>query len=100
MFSAFAAGAFLFISGSIGWNVGHMHGSFQGSRWADGPIWSQIALGVGFLLLGIYWSRRLGGTGWTSTRAPRNRIIKNVGSGKTRAADQIQQRRSVTGGGR
>ena len=100
MFSALAAGAYLFISGVIGWNLGTMRGSLQGSRWADGPIWSQIALGVALLLLGTYWSRRLDGPGWTFTRAPRNRIVKNVGSGRTRGADQSQQRRSLTGGGR
>jgi hypothetical protein len=95
MFSALAAGAFLLVTGSIGWNVSHMRGFFEGGRWVDGPIWSQIALGAGLLLLGAYWSRRLGGPGWTLTRTPRDRIIKNVGRGKTSGAGQKQERRRL-----
>jgi hypothetical protein len=60
MFSAFAAGAFLFVTGSIGFDVRYMHGFFEGGRWVGGPVWGQIALGAGLLLLGAYWSRRLG----------------------------------------
>jgi hypothetical protein len=59
MFTALAAGGFLVVTGSIGWNVSYLHGFFEGGRWVDGPIWWQIALGVGLLLLGVYWSRRL-----------------------------------------
>ena len=59
MFSAFAFGLFLTISGLIGWNVSNMHGFFLGGRWEDGPIWWEITLGAGLLWLGVYWSRRL-----------------------------------------
>jgi hypothetical protein len=52
-----------------------MHGFFEGGRWAGGPIWSQIALGVGFLWLGAYWARHLGEPGSTSTRTRPPRII-------------------------
>jgi hypothetical protein len=95
MFTAFAAGAYLVVTGSIGWNVSAMHGV---SRWVDAPIWWQVALGVGFLLLGAYWSRRLGEPAWTFTRTPPDRIIKNVGRGKTSAAQQRQEHRSLAGG--
>jgi hypothetical protein len=94
MFSALAGGAFLVVTGSIGWSVSHMHGFFEGGRWAGGPIWSQIALGVGFLWLGVYWARHLGGPGSTSTRTRLPRIIKSVGSGKTLRATQQQERSS------
>jgi hypothetical protein len=96
MFSAFAAGASLVVTGSIGFDVSYMHGFFHGGRWVDGPVWGQIALGIGFLLLGGYWSRRLGEPGWTSTRASRDRIVKNAGHGKTSGAEQSQERRSLT----
>jgi hypothetical protein len=94
MFSALAAGAFLVVTGSIGWSVRHMHGFFEGGRWAGGPIWSQIALGLGFLLLGVYWSRHLGESGSSSARTHPARIIKRVGSGKTLRAAQQQDRGS------
>ena len=87
MFSAVAGGAFLLVTGSIGWSVSQMHGFFQGGRWVDGPIWSQIAFGAGLLALGAYWSRRLGDPEVTPLPDSRNRIIKNVGHGKTSGAD-------------
>ncbi len=57
MFSAFTAGVFLVVTGLIGWNVGR-HATFTEGRWHDGPLWWQIALGFGFLLLSVYWARR------------------------------------------
>ena len=71
MFSAFAAGASLVVTGSIGFDVSYMHGFFEGGRWVDGPIWGQVALGMGFLLLGAYWSRRLGEARWSIGRHSR-----------------------------
>jgi hypothetical protein len=97
MFSAFAAGAFLVITGVIGWNVSHMRGFFEGGRWVGGPIWRQILLGTGFLLLGAYWSRRLEPR-WTFTHGPRERIIKHVGRGKAYGNDQRNERRNITDG--
>ena len=96
MFSAFAAGAFLVVTGSIGWNVSHLHGFFQGGRWAGGIIWWQVALGVGFLLLGTHLFRRLGEPAPTRTRAPQERIVKHVGRGKTAAAEQMEEQRRRT----
>jgi hypothetical protein len=79
MFSAFAAGASLVVTGAIGFDVSYMHGFFEGGRWVDGPVWGQIALGIGFLLLGVYWSRRLGEPGGTPALNPRERAIKDAG---------------------
>jgi hypothetical protein len=88
MFSAFAAGTFLLITGLIGWNVRNMRGLFEGGQWADGPIVWQIVLGVGFLLLGGYWSRHLGEPEWNPPSTPREQIIKHVGRGRTSDADK------------
>jgi hypothetical protein len=97
MFSAFAAGAFLLVTGLIGWNVRNMRGLFQGGRWEDGPIGWQIALGVVLLLLGRYWARRLGAAGWTFTQAPRDRTIKYVGRGKASdTAEKTERRRPLS----
>lgn len=97
MFSAFAAGAYLVVTGYIGLDVSNLHGMFRGTKWVDGPVWWQIGLGSGLLLLGVYWSRRLGGPRWTSQRAPRERIIKDVGSGKSSGAGRSEGRRSLPG---
>jgi hypothetical protein len=93
MFSALAAGAFLTVSGAIGYDVRYMHGFFQGGRWVDGRMWWQITLGVGLLLLGAYWSQRLGEPGWRFTRTPRNGMIKNAGRGQTSAVTRKQELR-------
>jgi hypothetical protein len=60
MFTAVLVGGFLVVTGAIGWNISYLHGFFQGGKWEDGPIWWQIALGAGALLLGVHWARRLG----------------------------------------
>lgn len=98
MFSAFAAGAFLLVTGLIGWNVRTTHGTFRAGRWEDGPIWWQIALGVGLLLLGRYWARRLGARAWTFTRAPRAQRIKYVGHGKASATEERKERGRLANG--
>ena len=97
MFSAFAAGAFFVVTGSIGIDVRHTH-ALQGSRWADAPIWSQVVLGVALLLLGTFWSRRLGEPQWTETRAARGRMLKNAGQGQSSGARQELRRRNLTDG--
>ena len=84
MFSAFFAGAFLLVTGTIGYDVSRLSGPFRGGRWVDGPVWWQILLGVGFLLLATFLSRRLGGPGWRFVRRPpQRRIVKYVGRGST-----------------
>ena len=96
MFSAFAVGAFLAVTGFIGWDVRYLHGFFQGGRWRDGPIFWQIALGAGLLWLGVRWSRQLGGSAHTFDSPTAGYPIKNVGHGKTAGADESQERRTLT----
>ena len=96
MFSAFAAGGFLVVTGLIGWDVRYLHGFFQGGRWRDGPIFWQIALGAGLLWLGVRWWRQLGGSARTFAPPTAGYQIKNVGHGKTAGADERQARRTLT----
>jgi hypothetical protein len=96
MFSAFAAGGFLVVTGLIGWDVRYLHGFFQGGRWRDGPIFWQIALGAGLLWLGVRWWRQLGGSARTFAPPTAGYQIKNVGHGKTAGADERQERRTLT----
>ena len=96
MFSAFAAGGFLVVTGLIGWDVRYPHGFFQGGRWRDGPIFWQIALGAGLLWLGVRWWRQLGGSARTFAPPTAGYQIKNVGHGKTAGADERQERRTLT----
>ncbi len=85
MFSAFAAGAFFLVTGLIGFDTYNLRGFFQGGRWVDPPIWRQVALGMALLLLGAFLARRLGGP---PPPAPRPRVVKHVGSGKSARASQ------------
>jgi hypothetical protein len=95
MFSAFAAGAGLVVTGSIGLDISRMRGLFAGTRWVESPIWWQIVVGSGLLLLGVFFSRRLGEPPLTFTRAPRRRRTKDVGAGKSAGARQAGANRSV-----
>ena len=52
-------GMFFLIPGLIGLDLRQSHGWFQGVRWVDAPVWPQVALGFGLLLLGVYWARRV-----------------------------------------
>ena len=94
MFAAFAAGAYLFITGVIGLDISYQRGMFQGTRWVDGPIWWQIALGSALLLLGVVFSRRLPAR-WTPAPAPQARIVKDVGAGKSAGAARGGERRGL-----
>jgi hypothetical protein len=53
------AGLLFFVAGLIGWDLRGSHGWFQGTRWADAPIWWQLGLGAGLLALAIFWARRV-----------------------------------------
>ena len=89
VFTAFTAGTGLLVTGIIGLEVGQMRGLFAGTRWADGPIWWQILSGSVLLLLGIYWARRVGRLPGTPDAAPRGRIIKHAGTGKSAGARSL-----------
>ena len=59
VFSVGAGGLLFFVSGIIGWDLSRSHGWFRGTKWVDGPIWWQIALGAVLLSLAAFWARRV-----------------------------------------
>lgn len=59
VFSVGFGGLLFFVSGLIGWDLKHSHGWFQGTKWVDAPIWWQVALGTGLVLLAAFWARRV-----------------------------------------
>jgi len=59
VFSAAATGLLLRVAGLIGWELRRSHGFFEGTRWVSGPIWWQVAAGIGLLLLAVFWARRV-----------------------------------------
>jgi hypothetical protein len=59
VFSVGFAGLLFFVSGVIGWDLSHSHGWFRGTKWVDRPVWWQIGLGTGLLLLAVVWARRV-----------------------------------------
>ncbi len=52
-------GLLFFVAGLIGWDLTYSHGWFQAAKWVDGPVWWQVGLGAGLLLLAGYWARRV-----------------------------------------
>jgi hypothetical protein len=94
MFSTFAAGLFLVATGAIGWDVSYLRGFFQGGRWAAGPIWWQIALGLVLLRLGLHLLRRLEPE---LGRARQVRTIKHVGHGTTTRAKATESHERLPG---
>ncbi len=97
MFSALAAGAYLVVTGVIGLDISYQRGTFQGTKWVDGPVWWQIALGAGLLLLALFLSRRLPSR-WMPVPVPRARVIKDVGAGRSSGAASGDERRSLPDG--
>src|SRR5262245_9788395 len=59
VFSVGFGGLLFFVAGLIGWDLKYSHGWFQGTRWVDGPLWWQVGLGAGLLLLAGFWARRV-----------------------------------------
>jgi hypothetical protein len=56
---AAATGLFALFSGLVGWDISHSHGWFRGTKWVDGPVWWQVGLGLGLLLLAGFLARRV-----------------------------------------
>ena len=52
-------GLWLTVAGAIGWDLSHVRGLFQGTKWVDGPIWWQIGVGVASLALAVFLARRM-----------------------------------------
>ena len=85
MFSALFFGMLFVISGLAGFRLDKKVPLTSETRWADGPILSQTAMGLGMLALGVYWSRRLDDPRLNiASRAPR--IIRNAGAGRSSGA--------------
>jgi len=59
VFSVGFGGLLFLVAGLIGWDLTYSHGWFQGTRWVDSPVWWQVTLGTGLLLLAGYWARRV-----------------------------------------
>jgi hypothetical protein len=57
---SFGFGGLLFlVAGLVGWDLKYSHGWFRGTTWVEGPIWWQVGLGTGLLLLAIFLARRV-----------------------------------------
>jgi hypothetical protein len=57
--TAVAIGLLFFVSGLVGWDLSYSHGWFQGTKWVEGPVWWQVGLGAGLLLLAGFLARRV-----------------------------------------
>jgi succinate dehydrogenase hydrophobic anchor subunit len=57
-FSASAAAMMFLIAGMIGFNLSKRARFFDGTAWADGVIWWQVASGLALLPVAIYLLRR------------------------------------------
>jgi hypothetical protein len=61
-FTAGAAAIFLILTGLIGWqpppNINLSNAGWRLGTWTDGIIWSQIALGLVFLVVAGFAARR------------------------------------------
>ena len=58
-FSVGFFGLLLLVAGLIGWDLRSSSGWFNGTKWVDGPVWSQAAVGAALLLLAGFWARRV-----------------------------------------
>jgi hypothetical protein len=52
-------GLLLLVAGLIGWDLRHSSGWFNGTKWVDGPVWSQAAVGAAMVALAGFWARRV-----------------------------------------
>jgi hypothetical protein len=46
LFTFVLAGLYFFVTGAIGWQVSGHNPIFIGGRWIDGPVWSQLGIGL------------------------------------------------------
>ena len=58
VFSVAAAGLVLFVPGLVGLDMRYSRGWFRGVRWVEGPVWWQVGVGLGFLVLAGFLARR------------------------------------------
>ena len=93
MFSAFFVGGIFFVAGLIGYRLDVRLAS---SRWTNAPLLGEIGVGLGLLLLGVFWYRRLPDR--YSIRRPIERPIRNVGVGRSAGAEKSAQGRRLPRG--
>lgn len=84
MFSAFAFGLHFFVTGLIGYRLD----TFAPQRWSPTPILSQVAIGAGLLVLGVFFYRRLPKHDWLRRVG---RPMRNVGAGRSAGATRGAQ---------
>jgi hypothetical protein len=85
MFSAFAFGMFHFVAGLIGYHLD----TFATTRWSPTPILWQVALGAGFLALGVFYYRRLPEHDWLRRHVAHP--MRSVGAGRSAGAERGAQ---------
>jgi hypothetical protein len=59
VFTVAAIGLWLVGFGLAGGDLRYSHGWFRGVQWADAPVWWEIAVGIGLLVLAATWARPL-----------------------------------------
>jgi hypothetical protein len=89
MFTMLFFGIFFFAAGVMGLSLSKAAG---GPKWTGRPVLSQIAVGIGMLALGVYWSRRLDDPRLRTHRS--TPLLKHVGRGRSEGAkrqrDELQ----------
>jgi hypothetical protein len=85
MFSAFAFGLLYLVAGLIGYHLDR----FATTRWSPTPILWEVALGAGFLVLGVFFYRRLPEHDWLRRVG---RPMKSAGAGRSAGAERGPRR--------
>jgi hypothetical protein len=86
MFTMLFFGIFFFATGVMGLSLSKASG---GPKWTGRPVLSQIAVGIGMLALGVYWSRRLDDPRLLKHRS--RPLLKHVGRGRSEGAAKRQR---------
>lgn len=81
MFSGLFFGVLFLVTGAAGLSLSRESG---GPRWTGRPVLWQVALGLGMMAAGVYWSRRLDDPRLQVHRDPRRE--KHVGAGRSQGA--------------
>ena len=81
MFTGLIFGLVFFVTGTAGLSLSRADG---GPKWVGRPVLWQVAVGLGMMALGIYWSRRLDDPRLQVHAGPRRE--KHVGTGRSPGA--------------
>jgi hypothetical protein len=93
MFSAFAFGLLFVITGLLGYDLRtDRRAARSGLERTNAPILGQVAIGVGLLFLGVFWSKRLADPRLGIT-PPAARLMKNAGAGRSPGASMTKRQR-------